>query len=339
VLKPDPLVLDLLAAVPEDLPLVGGKAANLGVLLRAGFPVPPGLCLTTVAYSRAVGAALDDVLADLAATGPHDTGRLTRLATSARERVLRLGVPDDVADVVRGAGPGPFAVRSSATAEDLPSMSFAGQQDSFLNMVGAEAVVDAVRRCWASLWTDRAVVYRAAHGIDHASVRLAVVVQQMVPARVAGVLFTANPVTGRRREAVVDASPGLGEAVVSGAVNPDHFVVDVESGRVLDQRLGDRRLVVHAVAGGGVEHRQQASVPAAEPCLTPAQLRSLAELGAQVEGCFGAPQDIEWAVRGGEVFVLQSRPETVWSQREGSPVVPGRARAFDHVLDVLGGRR
>jgi len=310
VLEPEPLLVNLLTA-PEELALVGGKAANLGVLMRAGFPVPPGACLTTVAYSRAVGAALDDVIADLAATKPHDTARLAELAARARARVVGARVPDDVAEVVRGTATGSVAVRSSATAEDLPSVSFAGQQDSFLNVVGEDAVLDAVRRCWASLWTDRAVIYRAAHGIDHAAVRLAVVVQQMVPAQVAGVLFTANPVTGRRREAVVDASPGLGEAVVSGAVNPDHFVVDVASGAILEQRLGDRRVVVQAVSGGGVEHLEQASAPHAAPCLTHEQLRSLARLGAEVEQRFGAPQDIEWAVDDSDrVWITQSRPIT-----------------------------
>jgi pyruvate,water dikinase len=326
VLEPKPLVLDLLAAAPEELALVGGKAANLGVLIRAGFRVPPGVCLTTVAYSRAVGGALEDVVAHLAATKPQDTARLGEWAAQARARVLEAAVPDDVAEVVRGSATGAVAVRSSATAEDLPSVSFAGQQDSFLNVVGDDAVLDAVRRCWASLWTDRAVIYRAAHGIDHAAVRLAVVVQQMVPARVAGVLFTANPVTGRRCEAVVDASPGLGEAVVSGAVNPDHFVVDVRSGTVLEQRLGDRRLVVQAVPGGGVEHLEHASAPDEGPCLTPEQLRSLARLGAEVEQRFGAPQDIEWAVdESARIWITQSRPITTLF-----PVPEGRGgfRAF-----------
>jgi rifampicin phosphotransferase len=326
VVEPKPLVLDLLVAAPEELALVGGKAANLGVLLRAGFPVPPGLCLTTVAYSLAIGATLEDVVADLGATKAIDTARLAELAALARARVLAVGVPDDVAEVVRGSATGPVAVRSSATAEDLPSVSFAGQQDSFLNVVGEEALLDAVRRCWASLWTDRAVIYRAAHGIDHAAVQLSVVIQQMVHAEVAGVLFTANPVTGRRCEAVVDASPGLGEAVVSGAVNPDHFVVDVRSGTVLDQRLGDRRLVVQPVPGGGVEHVQHALAPQGAPCLTPEQLQSLARLGAEVEQLFGAPQDIEWAVDQDDgVWITQSRPITTLF-----PVPQGRGgfRAF-----------
>src|SRR5205085_2269538 len=136
----------------------------------------------------------------------------------------------------------PVAVRSSATAEDLPTASFAGQQETFLNVVGSAAVLDAVRRCWASLWTGRAVAYRATNGIDHRAVQLAVVIQEMVQSSVAGVMFTANPLTGRRRQAVIDASPGLGEAVVSGAVTPDHFVVNLDTGAIEERQLGDKRL-------------------------------------------------------------------------------------------------
>ena len=146
-----------------------------------------------------------------------------------------------------------MAVRSSATAEDLPQASFAGQQDTYLNVVGVESVLDAVQRCWASLWTDRAVSYRATNGIDPHSVRLAVAVQRMVDASVAGVLFTANPVTGRRRQAVIDASPGLGEAVVSGMVNPDHFVVNTATGEIVERRLGDKRVAIMAGSDGGTE--------------------------------------------------------------------------------------
>ena len=260
MLTPKPLVIDLLAATPDELELVGGKAANLGVLLRAGFAVPPGACVTTVAYSRSVGSALEDVVAALAATEQHDTERLSQLAAQARARVLAAEVPDDVAAVVRGTATGPVAVRSSATAEDLPFASFAGQQDTYLNVVGADAVLDAVRRCWASLWTDRAVAYRAAqrHRPRAGAAR------RGRPGdgprrRSAGVMFTANPVTGRRREAVIDASPGLGEAVVSGAVNPDHFVVDTATGRILERRLGDKRAGRAACAGGGVEHVERTS--------------------------------------------------------------------------------
>ncbi len=200
-----------------------------------------------------------------------------------------------------------MAVRSSATAEDLPNASFAGQQDTYLHVIGAEAVLDAVRRCWASLWTDRAVVYRDHDGIDHRTVRLAVVIQRMVDAAVAGVLFTANPVTGRRRQAVIDASPGLGEAVVSGAVNPDHFVVDTESGEILERRLGDKRLEVRSLPGGGTVHVEKPD-GSDRACLTDEQVRALATLGDRVEAHYGAPQDTEWAIDAGRNALAHAGP-------------------------------
>ncbi|MGJ6963852.1 PEP/pyruvate-binding domain-containing protein [Streptosporangium sp. G11] len=328
---PKPLILRFDDIGAEMLPLVGGKAANLGVLTTSGFPVPPGLCVTTEAYRRVTErAGLEEVLAVLATTAAGDVPTLNALAAKARGLVLTAPVPDDIASAVRGSANGPVAVRSSATAEDLPHASFAGQQDTYLNVIGADAVLDAVRRCWASLWTDRAVAYRAANGIDHGSVRLAVVVQEMVQSEVAGVMFTANPVTGRRREAVIDAGPGLGEAVVSGAVNPDHFVVDTATGRITERRLGDKRLAVRSLAGGGVEHVEvlAGAEPAEGACVTDAQLAALAELGDRVERHYGAPQDTEWAIdSGGVLWLTQSRPITtlypIPHHAEPSPVAGG----------------
>ncbi|KAE8762258.1 PEP/pyruvate-binding domain-containing protein, partial [Georgenia thermotolerans] len=220
-------------------------------------------------------------------------------AAQARSRLRATPVPAEAAAAVRAAYAAlgedvPVAVRSSATAEDLPDVSFAGQQDTFLGVVGAEAVLDAVRRCWASLWTDRAVAYRQANGIDHRAVSIAVVVQVMVDAAVSGVLFTANPLTGRRGETVVDAAPGLGEALVSGAVNPDQWVVDTATGQVLRRTPGRRT----DGFGAGL-------------CLTDTQVRELARLGARAEDGAGLPQDVEWAVGAdGRTWVVQSRPIT-----------------------------
>ncbi|GGL15304.1 phosphoenolpyruvate synthase [Sphaerisporangium melleum] len=304
-----PLILGFPDITADMLPLVGGKAANLGVLTRAGLPVPAGLCLTTRAYRRvAEGAGLSEVLDALARTAADDTAALAELAGRARAAVLAAPVPPDIARAVREAADGPVAVRSSATAEDLPDASFAGQQDTFLNVVGPDAVLDAVRRCWASLWTDRAVAYRAAAGIDHGAVHLAVVIQRMVAAEVAGVMFTANPVTGRRREVVIDAAPGLGEAVVSGAVNPDHFVVS-PSGAIVERRPGDKRTEIRPVAGGGTEQVRREG--ASGPCLTDEQVVALARLGARVEDHYGAPQDTEWAIdASGTLWLTQARPIT-----------------------------
>ncbi|WLQ08678.1 PEP/pyruvate-binding domain-containing protein [Arthrobacter oryzae] len=294
---------------------VGGKAANLGETTRAGLPVPPGFCLTTEAYRRAVGpAGLEDVHGALAATGDHDLAALATLAARARELILGVDVPPEIAAAVRESYAAlgtdvPVAVRSSATAEDLPLASFAGQQDTYLNVVGADAVLDAVRRCWASLWTDRAVAYRATHGISPSTVALAVVVQRMVDAAVAGVLFTANPVTGRRHEAVIDASPGLGEAVVSGAVNPDHFVVDTATGAIPEWRPGDKAISIRPLPGGGTE--RTVLPPDSGPSLDDAQVRELAALGSTVEQHYGAPQDIEWAIDAADkLWLVQSRPIT-----------------------------
>ncbi|MDV8147503.1 PEP/pyruvate-binding domain-containing protein [Arthrobacter sp. B10-11] len=294
---------------------VGGKAANLGETTRAGLPVPPGFCLTTEAYRRAVSpAGLEGVHGALAATGDHDLAALATLAARARELILGVDVPPEIAAAVRQSYAAlgtdvPVAVRSSATAEDLPLASFAGQQDTYLNVVGADAVLDAVRRCWASLWTDRAVAYRATHGISPSTVALAVVVQRMVDAAVAGVLFTANPVTGRRQEAVIDASPGLGEAVVSGAVNPDHFVVDTATGAITERRPGDKAIAIRPLPGGGTE--RTVLPPDSGPSLDDAQVRELAALGSTVEQHYGAPQDIEWAIDAADkLWLVQSRPIT-----------------------------
>jgi rifampicin phosphotransferase len=293
-----PLVIDLNQAGLAPLRLVGGKALNLGRLLAAGFPVPAGFCLTTEAYGRAVPAELADLASqlDAAAQAPMQGERAQR----ARALIGSSPVPPEVEAALRaayaglGAGPGEepaVAVRSSATAEDLPFASFAGQQDSFLDVVGAEALIDAVRRCWASLWSGRAVGYRSANGVSHRDVGLAVVVQQQIHAATAGVLFTANPVTGTRTETVIDASRGAGQAVVSGAVNPDHFVLQTATARVL-----------HSTPGG----------PAGRPpCLSDAQLGELTSLGDRVQHLFGSPQDAEWVIDpGGRVWLTQARPIT-----------------------------
>ncbi|MDQ0863205.1 PEP/pyruvate-binding domain-containing protein [Arthrobacter globiformis] len=313
------LVLGLGDLSASMLPQAGGKAANLGELLAAGLPVPEGFCLTTEAYAQAVRPlGLEEVHSALQDTPADDLEALADLAGRARSLIAGPELPTAIAREIltayRALDGVPVAVRSSATAEDLPFASFAGQQDTYLNVIDAVALLDAVRKCWASLWTDRAVAYRASRNIDPATVALAVVVQRMVDAEAAGVMFTANPVTGRRREAVIDASSGLGEAVVSGAVNPDHFVVDTASGAILQRRLGDKRRAVRPLPGGGTEYVEQGTAQGAgtdQPCLTDAQIRELAALGSKAEAHYGAPQDTEWALDGdGKVWLTQSRPIT-----------------------------
>ena len=302
----------------DSLPIAGGKAANLGELTRAGFPVPNGFCVTTAAYAAAAeNADLNATLDALDDAHTNDTERLSSLASEMRKVLQAAPMPDGLVRSINGAyrkladgAPVPVAVRSSATAEDLPHASFAGQQDTYLNVVGEEPLLDAVRRCWASLWTDRAVSYRAKNGISHRGVSLAVVVQQMVESEVSGILFTANPLTGKRHQAVIDASPGLGEAVVSGAVNPDHFVVDTVTGEIVERRSGDKRVAVRSIPSGGTRQVESEGRDA-EYCLTDEQVRALSTLGARVEAHYGTPQDIEWAIDpGGKTWLVQARPIT-----------------------------
>jgi pyruvate,water dikinase len=342
---PNSLVVEFAEIDADALARVGGKAVNLGALTRAGLPVPPGITVTTDAYHQvaaSAGPTLEPVFDALASTSSTDTARLARLAAQARAALLAAPVPDNVVKAIaegyaRLGANVPVAVRSSATAEDLPFASFAGQQDTYLNVVGRDHVIDATRRCWASLWTDRAVAYRATNGIDPRTVQLAVVIQRMIDAVTAGVLFTANPVTGRRRQAVIDASHGLGEAVVSGAVNPDHFVVETASGEILERRLGDKRLVIRATPGGGTAH-VEAPLDAHAACVTDDQVRALATLGDRVERHFGSPQDTEWAIDAeGAIWLTQARPITTLFPLPASAPPPGEGLSVYFCFSVAQG--
>lgn len=332
-----PLTLAFSAIDRDMLPIVGGKGANLGELMRAGFPVPDGFCVTTTAYDLACQQAdLAPLLEALAAVRADDSARLEHDAAAARDALLAVPIPESVIAAIRAAHDTlmreeslPVAVRSSATAEDLPYASFAGQQESFLNVVGIDALLDAVQRCWASLWSDRAVIYRARRGIDPRTVRLAVVVQRMIDAGVAGVLFTADPVSGRRAQTVIDANPGLGEAVVSGSVNPDHFVVDTAIHEIVERRLGEKRLRIRALPDGGTERVALANQETT-PCLTTEQITALVELGQRVERHYGLPQDIEWAIdASSQVWLTQARPiTTLYPLPEGSSGHGGPLRLY-----------
>ena len=331
------LVLPLSALDRSMLAEVGGKAANLGELIRAGFSVPAGFCVTTAAYVRMSSrAGIDTYLSGLEVTSREESARQIELATAIRTALGQTPLPPEVIEAVTRAyqalsagEPIPVSVRSSATAEDLPDASFAGQQETFLNVIGSEAVLTAVQRCFASLWTDRATQYRASLGIAPRDVRLAVVVQRMVEAEVAGVLFTANPLTGKRRQAVIDANPGLGEAVVSGATNPDHFVVQTMTGEIVERRLGDKQVMSQAAAGGGTQ-KIEASPSPIRACLSDDQIRALAALGARVEALYETPQDIEWAIDpSGQMFLLQARPiTTLFPLPAGAPETSESLRVY-----------
>ncbi|MFD1963906.1 pyruvate,water dikinase [Pseudonocardia antarctica] len=308
-------VLLQLGEVGRDrLGVVGGKAAHLGELTRtAGITVPGGWCVTTGAYRAVVEGApgFDALLDRLAGLPADDADGLAAVAAELRGLVASRPVPDDVAAAVTAAvGRAPagtaWAVRSSATAEDLPTASFAGQQDSYLNVVGADAVLDRMRDCWASLFTDRAVAYRRRRGLDHRAVAMAVVIQEMVVPNVSGVLFTADPVTSDRTVTVVEAVPGLGEALVSGLVAADAWTVRADT--VVDTRIAPRTVAVQPAPGGGT--RTERLDPDGPPLLTEDRVRELVRLGRTVEAGLGSPQDIEWCLSGGRFQVVQSRPIT-----------------------------
>jgi len=299
---------------------VGGKGASLARLARAGFSVPAGVHITTAAYRCFV--AMNDlhrVLRASTAAGCADNPGARERAASTIAAAFAAGtMPDALAQAIEqayarlGSGELPLAVRSSATVEDLPTCSFAGQQATYLNIGGAD-LLEAITRCWASLWTARAISYRAQAGIHAADISMAVVVQELVAADVAGVLFTANPITGARHQAMINASWGLGEAIVGGLVTPDTLIVDKRTGRILMQEIADKAIMTVQSASGTTE----APVPAAQrrrPVLTAAQAAELAQLGRAIERLYGQPMDIEWAIHDGRIFVVQARPITVLPQ-------------------------
>jgi pyruvate,water dikinase len=309
-------VWDLREVDGEHVAFVGGKGAHLGELSRVeGIRVPGGFCVTTAAHRRTLEGvpSLVEGIERLSRLGPQDREPLRAVCAEIRRTIEDTPLPEEVAEAITGALAGAgegaaYAVRSSATAEDLPTASFAGQQDTYLNVLGAEEVLRHVRRCWASLFTERAVVYRRHHGVEDRVVGMGVVVQRMVLPEAAGVLFTADPVSGDRTVATVDAGFGLGEALVSGTVTPDVFTV--RGGEIVSRSVGAKQRAVHAVPGGGtrtveVEPRRQR-----EPSLSDARVRELVALGRRIEAHFGRPQDIEWCLTGDGFAFVQSRPIT-----------------------------
>lgn len=296
----------------EQVALCGGKGAHLGELSRIeGIRVPAGFCVTTEAFQRVVGDAssIGERLDRLARLGSDDREAIRGRSAEIRQAIEEIVVPDDVATEITGRlGDRTYAVRSSATAEDLPWASFAGQQDTYLNVAGPDAVLRHISRCWASLFTERAVTYRLRNGFDHREVHMAVVVQEMVFPHAAGVLFTADPATSDRTVSCVEASFGLGEALVSGRVNAD--VYRVRDGGVVTRAVAAKKLAIEALPDGGT--REQAIDPAQQeqPALTDAQVVRLAQLGRRIEAHFGRPQDIEWCLADGGFQFVQSRPIT-----------------------------
>ena len=292
----------------DQVELVGGKCANLGELTGAGFPVPPGFAVTTAAYERDdIGAAVGEAYAEL--------GR-------------QVGQSDP-----------PVAVRSSAIAEDMPDASFAGVQDTYLWICGLEAVLDGVRRCWASFHNPEAVAYREAHGITRAG--MSVAVQYMVDARVAGVMFTLNPVSGDRSSIAIDASYGLGVSVVGGEVTPDSFLVSKVTREIVRRQIGAKATEVVADVTAATTIARDVPEELRVAALPDVTRRSAGwpSIGRRIEAHYGKPQDVEWAIdrEGGALFILQSRPETVWSNKPRPQAVAGGALAL--ITATMTGRK
>jgi phosphoenolpyruvate synthase/pyruvate phosphate dikinase len=296
--------------------VVGGKGAYLGELSRIeGVRVPAGFCVTTDAFRRIMAGApsIDDRLGRLSRLNPDDRESIRTLSAEIRRAIEGIPIPDDVAAAVTSAiaqlgERAAYAVRSSATAEDLPTASFAGQQDTYLNVVGPAEILRHVSRCWASLFTERAVTYRLRNGFGHRKLHMAVVVQQMVFPQAAGILFTAHPVTGNRKVASMEASFGLAEGLVSGLVNAD--VYEVRDGEVVAKAVAAKQLAIHASPAGGTEEQTIEPERQEQPALTDAQVVRLAQLGRRIEAHFGCPQDIEWCLVDDDFQIVQSRPIT-----------------------------
>jgi hypothetical protein len=333
----------------SDAELVGGKAASLSALTRAGFPVPAGFAVTTRAYREALGGAVVERIArELDALAPGDVRALEDCSARLRALVETTPVPAPLDAAIRAAYRAlgedvPVAVRSSATAEDSADASFAGQQDTYLWVVGEDAVVEHVRRCWASLFSARSIAYRVERGVPHGDVEMGVAVQRMVPARAAGVAMTLNPANGDRSKIAIEACFGLGESVVSGQVTPDSILVDKVMLDVVDTRISCKDVeLVADVAGGCVTERTVGEERRTLPALSREEAVRVAELAKRAERHYGAPQDVEWAVgEDGAVVLLQSRPETVWSRapRSVGATPTGMTSLVQTLMNPLAARR
>jgi len=329
--------------------IVGGKGANLGELSRIdGIQVPDGFCITTEAYKRVTenNQELNYLLDELISLKVEDRLSINKISEEIRTIIENITFPEDIAGEIDGylrrfAEREAFAIRSSATAEDLPTASFAGQQDTFLNVIGKPSILKHISKCWASLFTDRAVTYRIQNGFDHRKVQLAVVVQQMVFPQVAGILFTADPVSGNRKILSIDASFGLGEAMVSGLVNADNY--QLCNGKITGQKISAKKLAIYALKDGGTRATGLSTAEQNRQALTDGQILQLEKLGRKIEAHFGSPQDIEWCLvedsipaNGYAFYIVQSRPITTLYP---IPTRPGTAEGSDqgnHVYISVG---
>lgn len=310
------LVLSFQEMKKMQLLLVGGKGLNLGELSKIeGIQVPEGFCVTTVGYQKATeqNETYHALLDRLTMLKVEDRDQIGEISRKIRQIILEVEIPSDVVNAIthylsQFGEEHAYAVRSSATAEDLPHASFAGQHDTYLNIIGKEAILQHISKCWASLFTDRAVIYRMQNGFDHSQVYLSVIVQRMVFPQASGILFTADPITSNRKLLSIDASFGLGEALVSGLVSADCYKVQEEE--IVDKRIATKKLAIYGRKEGGTETRQIDPDQQKTQTLTEQQILQLARIGRQIEAYFGCPQDIEWCLAHDTFYIVQSRPIT-----------------------------
>lgn len=299
----------------NSLSIVGGKGANLGDMAQAGFPIPSGFCITVEAFQQFISTSnqMDYFFEILSLINHDDWENIQTLGKQIRDHILTLSMNDTIQKQIIDAwtklgDTHSYAVRSSATAEDLPTASFAGQQETYLNVKGQDQLLEAVKKCWASLFTDRAIVYRAHNGFDHRSVSLSVIVQQMVFPDVSGIMFTADPITGHRHTVSIDAGFGLGEAFVSGMVTPDLY--KVRDDQIIYKQIATKEKGIFPLSAGGTELRELLPERQNQQALSDQKIRELAELGRKIQKHFGSEQDIEWCLCGEQIYILQSRPIT-----------------------------
>ncbi|MDR2215995.1 MAG: hypothetical protein LBE59_09170 [Nevskiaceae bacterium] len=333
-----------------DRPTVGGKGASLGELTRAGIPVPEGFVVRTAGFDRFIEELerTAPVRAAVEQVDASDLAAVEKLSAQLRERVEACALPQDLRDELRaahtalceGSARAPLAVRSSATTEDAEDASFAGLQDTYLWVLGIEEIEHQLRSCWASLYSVPSITYRRAKALPEAGVSMAVVVQRMVDARSAGVMFTRSPTSGDRSVIVIEGAWGLGSAVVSGEVTPDRFVIGKIAGEISVRELRDKHVMHVPLPEGGTREVQTPEAKRNEPCVSDEELAGLREVGRRIERHYGKPQDIEWAIdQQHRIRILQSRPETVWSSREPAPVTTVQADPLLHVMNIFGGKR
>lgn len=314
----------------EDVDVAGGKGANLGELTQAGIPVPPGFVVTSKTYDQFIKETgiFDEIMDILNALDVNNNKELQAASVKIKDIIVKTRMPDEIRTIVVeaynalchriGKDDVFVAIRSSATAEDLPEASFAGQQDTYLNIRGSDEVVEYVQKCWASLFESRAIFYREENDFDHSKVYIAVVVQEMVNAEKAGVMFTVHPSTGEEK-ILIEAAWGLGEGVVSGTVTPDTCWYDKETNEILDYKVSDKKTMFKRDPETG--HTVQVEVPEElreERVLSPEEIAKLAKLGKRIQGHYNFPQDTEWAINNGDIFMLQSRPVTTLNMNKGS---------------------